>query len=219
MRFKAVIFDLDGTLLDTIEDLTDSMNAALGAMGLPGRSIEESKRMVGDGLDLFVRRALPPEVKDDPAVAAKLRDLMKAEYRIRRAAKTRPYAGIPPLLDALGRRGIPMAVLSNKPHEETVILMKKYFPGVEFRVVRGAREGVPPKPEPVAALEIARELGVQPADILYLGDTNTDMATANAAGMFAAGALWGFRDAEELTANGAKVLLERPLDLLSLFQN
>jgi len=219
MGFKAVVFDLDGTLLDTIEDLTDSMNAALAAMGFPGRSIEEAKRMVGDGLDVFVRRALPDEARDDPRAAARLKEHMRSEYGIRRAVKTKPYEGIPALLEALGRREIPTAVLSNKPHQETVILIKKYFPGAEFRAVLGAREGVPPKPEPSAALEIARDFGLRPGEIIYLGDTNTDMQTAGAAGMFAVGALWGFRSAEELKSHGARVLLEKPLDLLSLLQD
>jgi phosphoglycolate phosphatase len=219
MRFQAVVFDLDGTLLDTIEDLTDSMNAALAAMDFPGRSVEEAKRMVGDGLDLFVRRALPDEARDDSRAAARLKELMRSEYGIRRAVKTKPYEEIPALLEALGRRDIPMAVLSNKPHQETVILIKKYFPGVEFRAVLGAREGVPPKPEPSAALEIARGFGVRPGEIIYLGDTNTDMQTAGAAGMFAVGALWGFRSAEELKAHGAQVLLQNPLDLLSLLED
>jgi phosphoglycolate phosphatase len=109
-----------------------------------------------------------------------------------------------------------MAVLSNKPHESTLAVMKIYFPRREFRAILGARDGYPAKPDPSAALEIARLLGVKPEEIIYIGDTNTDMRTANAAGMYAVGALWGFRTAEELKSNGAKVLIEKPQDLLPL---
>jgi phosphoglycolate phosphatase len=214
MTFKAVVFDLDGTLLDTIEDLTDSMNAALARMGYPGKTIEESKKLVGDGLKTFVQRALPAEAVDDPVAITRLKDLMRAEYSVRDAVKTRLYEGIPELLDALNRREIPMAVLSNKPHDATLAVMAKFFSRWRFQVIYGARDGVPVKPDPSAALEIARKLDIAPVEIAYVGDTNTDMLTANAAGMFAIGALWGFRTAEELRANGAKVLIGQPLELL-----
>ncbi len=214
MTLNAVIFDLDGTILDTIEDLTDSMNAALFAMGLLPRTLAECRNLVGDGLDTFVRRALPESVRDDPAAAVRLKELMRGEYRLRSSVKTRPYAGIPELLDELGRRGTRMAVLSNKPHDSTLAIVRHFFPGRPFDPVFGAREGVPAKPDPAGALEIARSWKSAPAEIAYLGDTNTDMRTATAAGMFACGALWGFRTAAELTANGANVLLEKPADLL-----
>jgi phosphoglycolate phosphatase len=210
----AVIFDLDGTLLDTIEDLADSMNAALAVMGLPGRSLAECKSLVGDGLETFVRRALPPAAAEDPAAAARLTELMRSEYRLRSAIKTRPYDGIPALLDALVRRGVRMAVLSNKPHDSTLAVMRHFFGAWAFRPILGARESVPIKPDPSGALEIAREWGLEPSAVAYVGDTNTDMRTAVAAGMFPCGALWGFRTAAELTANGARALLEKPIDLL-----
>lgn len=214
MRFKAVIFDLDGTLLDTIEDLTDAMNAALAAMGYPGRTIAECKKLVGDGLETYVRRALPPGAGDDPRVVARLKELMRAEYKVRQDHKTKPFEGIAELLDALNDLGIPLAILSNKPHDSTLAVMKRYFPGRDFRVIFGAREGIPVKPDPDAALEIARLMDITPGNFAYVGDTNTDMRTANAAGMFAVGALWGFRTAEELLTNGAQVLIEKPEDLL-----
>ncbi|RPI99564.1 MAG: HAD family hydrolase [Candidatus Aminicenantes bacterium] len=211
---KGVIFDLDGTLLDTIEDLTDSMNAALAHMGLPGRSLDECRNLVGDGLDTFVRRALPEGVREDPAAATRLKELMRREYRLRSRDKTRPYAGIPELLDELARRGARQAILSNKPDDSTRAIVRHFFPGRKFEPVFGARDGVPVKPDPAGALEIARSWGLAPAEIAYLGDTNTDMLTATAAGMFACGALWGFRTAAELAANGANVLLAKPADLL-----
>jgi len=217
MPWRAVIFDLDGTLLDTIEDLTDSMNAALTRLGFTERTVADCKNLVGDGLATFIRRALPPEARDDEAAARNLRDLMRAEYRLRSTVKTKPYPGIPATLDGLTERGIPMAVLSNKPHDSTLAVINHYFSGWTFTVVLGARDGTPVKPDPAGALEIASRLDLSPAEFVYVGDTNTDMQTAAAAGMYAAGALWGFRTAEELLANGAKILLEKPEDLLLLF--
>jgi phosphoglycolate phosphatase len=216
MPLSAVIFDLDGTLLDTIEDLTDSMNAALVRMGHPARTIAECKLLVGDGLETFVRRVLPSSAADDPRERARLRDLMRTEYGDRSVAKTRPYPGVPDLLDALAARNIPAAVLSNKPHDSTLAVCAHYFSRWSFRAIFGARDGRPVKPDPAGALEIARILGLDPAEIAYVGDTNTDMQTATAAGMFGVGALWGFRTAEELSANGAKALIEAPLDLLPI---
>jgi len=216
MPFRAVIFDLDGTLLDTIEDLTDSMNAALVRLGHPARTIAECKQLVGDGLETFVRRALPPAAADDPRQRTRLRELMMMEYRDRSTLKTRPYPGVPDLLDALAARNVPAAVLSNKPHDSTLAVMEHYFSRWSFRAIFGARDGVPVKPDPAGALEIARILGLAPANIAYLGDTNTDMQTATGAGMYGVGALWGFRTAGELIANGAKVLIETPMDLMPI---
>jgi len=218
MKFRAVLFDLDGTLLDTIEDLTDSMNAALSQMGYPGKTLEECKILVGDGLGTFIRRSLPPSCADDPEAARRLRELIRTEYRNRNADKTRPYPGIRELLAELGRLGIPMAVLSNKPHDSTIEVIGKYFPTIPFCFVHGAREDVPVKPHPEGALAISRLLKVPPAEILYVGDTNTDMQTASAAGMFAVGVLWGFRTADELRKNGARVLVARPAEILGLLE-
>jgi len=218
MAFKAVIFDLDGTLLDTIEDLTDSMNAALAEMGLPGRTLDECKQLVGDGLETFVRRALPGSARQNPAMTARLKELMRAEYRIRQTRKTRPYPGIPETLEALSQKGIPLAVLSNKPHDATLAVMDRYFSRWKFGAVFGARDGIPVKPHPQAAIEICRLFRLEPDEFAYIGDTNTDMQTASAAGMYPIGALWGFRTAAELLANGARLLLEKPEDVIRLFE-
>jgi len=216
MPYRAVIFDLDGTLLDTIEDLTDSMNAALVRMGHPVQTITTCKQLVGDGLETFVRRALPAYAADDPRERTRLQELMRTEYRDRNSRKTRLYPGVPDLLDALAARKVPAAVLSNKPHDSTLAVIAHYFSPWSFRAIFGARDGVPVKPDPAGAFEIARILGLGPADIAYVGDTNTDMQTATAAGMYGVGALWGFRTAEELLANGAKALIETPMDLLPI---
>jgi len=218
MTFKAAVFDLDGTLLDTIEDLTDSMNAALSALGYPIHTIEECKNLVGDGLHSYIQRALPPEARGNPEAAAGLGAIMRAEYQKRNAVKTKPYTGVAEMLAGLAERGVPAAVLSNKPHASTVEVINRYFPGYPFQIVFGAREYAPVKPDPAGALEIAKILNIQPREILYLGDTNTDMQTAVAAGMFPVGAVWGFRTAEELKANGAKALASHPLEILDFFK-
>lgn len=213
MTFLAAIFDLDGTLLDTLEDLADSVNAVLGQLGFPGHPLQSFKYFVGDGVENLLRRALPAE-RCDAATVGQAVALMRAEYGRRWADKTRPYPGIPGLLDALTARGTPMAVLSNKPDEFTRLCVGRLLPRWQFATVVGARPGQPRKPDPTAALEIARQLQVAPSQILYLGDTNTDMRTAVAAGVFPVGVLWGFRTAEELTASGAKVLIAKPEELL-----
>ena len=142
--------------------------------------------------------------------------MMRKAYERNWNVKTRPYPGIPELLDALSAHGLKMAVLSNKPHDFTLKSVEGLLPAWRFDAVIGERPPIPRKPDPSSALEIANRLGVEPARFLYLGDTATDMKTANAAGMFAVGALWGFRDAEELIAGGAVKLIAKPAELLEL---
>ena len=209
----AVLFDLDGTLLDTLEDLADATNAALGELGLPPHPLEDYKQFVGDGIENLIRRALRQERPDDALLARGI-ELARGQYARRWAEKTRPYPGIAELLDALTTRRIPMAVLSNKPDEFTRLCVERLLPNWQFQVVQGASDNLPRKPHPGGALAIAAEILVVPADVLYLGDTNTDMQTAVAAGMFPVGALWGFRTAEELLSNGAAALAGTPGDVL-----
>jgi len=215
MKYRAVLFDLDGTLLDTLDDLADSMNAALGRLGFPSHEVVAYKYFVGDGIINMARRALPEEHRDEVTVARCAR-LLREEYAKRWADKARPYDGIPELLDALSERGIRMAVLSNKPDDFTRICVSRLLSGWRFEAVVGVSDSVPPKPDPKGALEVAARLHIPPGGFLYLGDTNTDVKTAVAAGMYPVGALWGFRTADELLANGARVLIEKPGDLLEL---
>lgn len=212
---RAVIFDLDGTLLDTLDDLAGAMNHVLVQEGLPAHPVDAYRYFVGDGMEMLVRRALPPE-RLDPTTVARALAAMRAEYDGRCADKTRPYPGIPELLDALARRTVPFAVFSNKPHEAAVDLVGRLLGRWEFAAVVGARPGYPVKPDPTGALEVAGLLGAAPGECLYLGDTGTDMRTARAAGMRAVGALWGFRPAAELLEAGAHALAASPADVLGL---
>jgi phosphoglycolate phosphatase len=205
-------------LLDTLADLANSMNAVLSCFGFLTHPIDSYRYFIGDGADCLVRRSLPKDRLDDGTVGKSLAAL-RDEYGKRWAENTKPYPGIPELLSALQERKIPMTVLSNKPDEFTQITVKKLLPDWSFHIVRGVRPSVAKKPNPAAALDIARELQISPCQFVYLGDTDTDMQTAESAGMYAAGALWGFRTTEELLANGAKILLKKPQEVLSLFDD
>jgi phosphoglycolate phosphatase len=216
LRFSAALFDMDGTLLDTLEDIADATNGALREMGFPEKPLPDYRYAVGDGMEMLIRRVLPEGAGEEATVhrcLARMREL----YRSCWAAKTLPYDGIPQLLQALEARGVSLAILSNKPQEFTSRMAAHFFPKVPFRDVRGARPGVLRKPDPAAALAVAETIGMEPARIFYLGDTATDMETALAAGMFPTGALWGFRPEAELREAGAKALLTHPSEALNYF--
>ena len=215
MPYKAVLFDLDGTLLDTIEDIGDAANRVLKQNGFPAHNMDTYSRFVGDGATNLIIRALPEDKRIDTVIHPCL-DAFLEDYGRNWNVKTRPYDGIPELLDALTARRLKMAVLSNKPHEYTKQCMEGFLSDWNFDVVFGQRDDVPRKPDPAGALEIAEQLSIPPSDFLYLGDTETDLKTSIAAGMFPVGVLWGFRSAEELQENGAKVLIKRPLDIMNL---
>jgi phosphoglycolate phosphatase len=215
MKYKAVLFDLDGTLLDTLEDIADSVNTVLHRIGFPGHSLEEYKYFIGDGVEHLASRALPEGQRDAASVDGMV-VAVREEYNRRWADKTRPYEGVPELLDALTARGVKMAVLSNKPDDFTRLTVSRLLPRWRFDAVVGAQPNGPYKPDPAAAIEIADRLGVPPGEFVYLGDGDADMKTAVAAGMYPVGALWGFRSRGELTAGGAKEVIEHPTDLIRL---
>ncbi len=218
MRFRGVVFDLDGTLLDTIGDLARSMNAVLVRFGYPEHDVETYKTFVGDGLEMLVRRSMPETHREDIALRNRCIEAMRDEYRLRQTETTKPYEGIPELLDGLTARRLPLAVLSNKPDYPTRELVAKLLPRWRFEPVLGESPAIPRKPDPTGALAIARSLQIPPRELLYLGDTDIDMRTATAAGMYPVGALWGFRKADELLAGGAQALIEKPEDLLSFLE-
>jgi phosphoglycolate phosphatase len=215
---SCVLFDLDGTLVDSLADLADSMNRVLTRHGLPSHPVQAYRYFVGEGIVKLVQRALPVEARQPDLIEECVRE-MREEYALHWADTTKPYPGIAELLDALTARQIEMAILSNKPDELTREVVRTLLPKWHFAVVAGARETIPRKPDPAGALRIADLLHRNPADFLYLGDTNTDMQTARGAGMFAIGALWGFRTAEELKKNGAQTLLSVPIELCRLLDH
>ncbi len=212
-HFRAVLFDLDGTLVDSLADLANATNHALVTLGCPTHPRAAYRYLVGDGARTLCQRALPADKQDLLGDALKL---MRAHYDAHRYDETRPYPGVRELVAALGKRGYKMAVLSNKPDYFTQEVVAHYFPKIIFDAVRGQVAQIPLKPNPTGALLIAQELGIPAAQWLYLGDTNTDMRTARAAGMHAVGVLWGFRDRAELEENGAETIISTPGELLRL---
>jgi phosphoglycolate phosphatase len=210
---RAVLFDLDGTLDDTIEDLAGAVNRCLARRGLPEHEAEHYKLMVGDGFRSLIARAVPEERRGDDLIEA-IRAEAAEDYAGRCLERTRAYPGIPELLSALARRGVPFGVLSNKPDELTKKVVSGLFPFTAFALVRGESPAFPRKPDPASALDACARLGAAPEETLYLGDSGVDMRTAKAAGFLALGALWGFRGGKELMEAGADALLEAPLDLI-----
>jgi phosphoglycolate phosphatase len=218
MSFHAVIFDLDGTLLDTLEDITNAANRVLDKAGFPTHSLEEYRYLVGQGSEALLEHALPRANRDKATIKACL-DAFLEDYSHNWKVKTRLYDGIPFLLDSLSDRGLKMAILSNKRHEFTRMCATEFLHRWRFEAVLGQREGFPPKPDPAGALQIGKVLEIAPPEILYLGDTSVDMQTALRAGMTPVGALWGFRTLEELLENGAKAVLKEPFELLTLLDS
>ena len=217
MKFEAVIFDLDGTLLDTLADLADSMNAALRQLGYPEHAPDKYRYFVGDGMRNLARRVLPAGGQDENLVETVVK-AMTTEYEQGWDVKTKPYSGMEETLDQLAAAGLKLAVLSNKPDPFTKKMVAALLPRWQFQPVLGARPDTPLKPDPAVALEIARTLNLNPDKFLYVGDTATDMRTANAAGMFAVGAAWGFRTVEELEQSGARRIVHRPAEILELLE-
>ena len=213
MTKQLVIFDLDGTLLNTIGDLTVAVNHTLGECGFPLHTYDEVRSMVGDGVLKLLERALP-EAERTSNNLTRAREIFLPFYGAHNAEKTHPYEGIPELLEELRKKGIKMAVASNKYHAATCKLIPYYFPTIPFEVVLGQREGVPAKPHPQIVSDILAEVGVGRREVLYVGDTNVDMLTAKAAEVDPVAVDWGFRPREELAAHTPLAIISHPLELL-----
>jgi phosphoglycolate phosphatase len=212
---RAVLFDLDGTLLDTLEDIARSANEVLVGLDLPPHPIDAYRTFIGDGVGNLFQRAFPAGVGDAGLVercVERFREVYGRGWNV----ASRPYPGIPELLDGLVARGLGMAVLSNKPDPFTRRCVEEYLARWPFRAVLGDRAGVPRKPDPGGALDVAGRLGVAPGQVVYLGDSSVDMTTARRAGMIPIGAAWGFRSVEELRKSGATEVIAHPVDLLDL---
>ena len=215
MNARGVVFDLDGTLVDSLADLGESVNCALVELGLEPHPLDVYRHFVGDGIVALVRRALGDAATSDSLVDDTVARV-RAVYGARWDRKTRPYPGIAATVATLGSTGLVLGVLSNKPHALTTAIVARFFPSDSFRAVLGAEAGYARKPDPAGAFELARRCGLAPEHCLYVGDTATDMNTARRARMTPIGALWGFRDALELREAGAVVLIAEPRELIDV---
>lgn len=215
MKYRLVIFDLDGTLLETLTDLTASLNHTLKCFGLPERGMDEVRTFVGNGIPKLIERACPPEYtpeQREPVCHEFIR-----YYLEHCTDATAPYEGILPLLEKLKESGIRIAVSSNKADEATRELCEQMFPGLTDLVL-GSRKEIANKPAPDGAQMIMRELGCEPAETLYVGDSDVDIATAKNAGIRCISVSWGFRDVDFLQKHGAETIIDRPEELLLMMQ-
>ncbi len=216
---KGVIFDLDGTILNTIDDLADSMNYMLTQFGYPEHSeLFYHMQAVGSGAKNYVKNCLPEAIRENDEQVEKCLNFYKKYYNEHSSIKTKPYDGIPAVMQFLADAGIQIAILSNKPDEPVKILAKQWFSAFNIPCVYGERAGVPRKPDPQGPLAVAEEMGLLPSEIAFIGDSDVDIKTGINAGMIAIGVLWGFRTKEQLKAAGAEYLAETPEKLIALIK-
>lgn len=212
MPYAAAIFDMDGTILDTLGDMHASVNAVLRAEGYPERTLEEIRAFVGNGAKKLIDRSLPPDTAE--AERARILDLYRAYYDAHADILTTPYAGLPEALAALKAAGVRLGVATNKPEQTALRLAGRYYPGV-FDIVLGDRAGRPRKPSPAGVNEALASLGVPAGRAVYVGDSDVDIRTAEAAGTACLSVTWGFRDEAFLAASGAKTLVRSPAALVT----
>lgn len=211
---QLVIFDLDGTLLNTIADLATATNHALEACGFPTHATEVYKNLVGGGITKLFERALPEDMRT-PKNVERLRPHFLEYYNMHCCDFTEPYPGIQELLQELRTRDIAVAVASNKYQAGVDRLIRHFFPTIEWAAIEGQKEGVPVKPDPSIVFEILSKRPTPKADVLYVGDSGVDMDTARRAGVYSVGVTWGFRTAEELRAHYADVIVNRPEEIVN----
>jgi phosphoglycolate phosphatase len=210
---RALIFDLDGTLVDSLGDIAAACNHVLAGEGLPEHPLTDYRVFVGEGIRRLVERAAPGLARERTAA---LVTAVRARYEAHLVERTRPYPGVLEALTALRRAGLPLAVLSNKPHDLTERVVAALLGATPFVAVDGERAGRPRKPDPAGAIAVAAALGTAPGETWLVGDTRIDMETAAAAGMVPVGVLWGFRDRAELEASGARQVVATPAELVNL---
>ena len=208
LNYKAVIFDLDGTLIDSLADIATAVNRVLKTEAFPQQPLEAFRTLVGDGVLTLFKRAVPRESRDNEAILQRCVAQFKSEYEQCWHEQSHLYDGIAELLDNLNARNLPLGILSNKPHAFTVKCAEHFLAPWPFAMVLGQREGIAHKPHPAGALEIASAFHLEPAQCLYVGDSSVDMQTGVAAGMFPLGVAWGFRTREELEAHGAGLVID-----------
>ena len=215
MMYNTVIFDLDGTLLNTLEDLTDSVNYALGKFGYPLRTIDEIRRFVGNGVKVLMDLAVPKGTSAEDT--AKCLEVYRKHYSENLQNKTGPYDGIPEMLNNLKEMGIKLAVVSNKYDSAVKALCKDYYKDY-IQVAIGESQGVAKKPAPDSVFAALKELGATQEEALYVGDSDVDVHTAHNAGLKCVGVTWGFRNREILKAEGADYIIDKPEELLQYFK-
>ena len=216
MKYKAVIFDLDGTLLDTLEDLALSFNYVLYMYGKTPRKAEEYKYLVGEGANALLVKILP-DLNDEEIKQA--RKMFETHYEKQFDKNTKVYTDISKVLTFFQARGYKLAILSNKPNNFTKKCALKYLRTWQFDAVYGIREGIARKPDAAGVVEILKELHVDSHECIFIGDTKIDMLTAKNSNMDSIGVLWGFRDETELREHGAKYIVENPKDIIKLISN
>lgn len=213
-RFNAVIFDLDGTLINTLDDLANSANYMLKYYGYPQFEVDDYKYKVGNGIRKLVERSLPEEHRTSGEIDEAY-NIFMPYYNEHSLDNTRPYDGIDRLLCDLREKGIKIGVVTNKAHEAAVKILNRLLPD-RFDVIYGQHEGVPTKPDPTSTLTVMSKLGTTPEQCVFMGDSGVDVQTACNSGAYAVGVLWGFRTKEELLENGAKAIIKAPCELLNL---
>lgn len=213
--YKHIIFDLDGTILNTLEDLAAATNWVCAQHGWPAHEVEEYKYFVGNGAPKLLSRVVPDGVELTDALHQQLLEEFTRRYNDHKEDKTTVYAGMPQALKRLKEAGITLAVLSNKPHGAAFPVVERYYPCI-FDAVQGALDGLPVKPDPTLLHRLMGELGATEADTLFVGDSNVDIRTAKNGGLTGCGVLWGFRTRAELEAEGADFIAETPEKLVEL---
>ena len=212
MKTQLVIFDLDGTLLDTLDDLATSVNHALQRYGYPQHELMAYRYFVGNGITKLIERALPEEARQEETVAL-LRSAFLSHYQTHKTNLSKPYPGIPELLESLHRQNVLLAVASNKYHQGTVELVRHFFGESLFAIVLGQREGIPVKPDPTIIEEILTFSAVSKSETLYVGDSGIDMQAARNSAVTSVGVTWGFRPRQELEQHGANLIVDSPLEI------
>ena len=216
IMIKAVIFDLDGTVTDTLSTIAHFGNEALIAHGFKAAPEAEYKYFAGNGKKVLIENMLKYNNVDDDENFKKVEKTYDEFYDADPIGKTKPFDGIIPLVEKLHEKGIKTAINSNKPHDVLLMILDKLFPAGSFDKAYGQIDGIPHKPDPTLALRITEELNVKPEECLFVGDTSVDMTTAKSAGMNAVGVLWGFRELEELKSSGADYIVEKAEEILKL---
>ena len=215
-KIQAVVFDLDGTLLDSLADIANASNAVLESHGFPAHPVDDYRWYVGDGVRRLIQRVVPESVRVDESAINQWRREFLEQYHGNWNIESHLYEGVPDMLDGLAQRRIAMAILSNKPQEVTSICVAHYLPDYPFTAVLGQQTDRPPKPDLTGVTEVMELLDVPPAACFFLGDTAVDMETARGAGMTPVGVSWGFRPVSELRQAGALAVIDHPVDLLKI---